>query len=441
MYRWRAARRSDQGKAPRHICCGRVAQLALLFSKSRRLAVNMFDPSTAARLKPETPSRSSGPLARTIGVMGRVFDQRDGLGLYCINLLRNMIELDPATRYVIFLRTPLHSTLFRDYSNVETHVFPARSKLWWDQITVLSAARRFGVDLIFNPKFSIPLFSRYPCAFVLQDSDWYVNPQNYPWWDNIYIRIMLPLYCRKAKRLLVISESTLTDLVRYGVVEADKAKVSHAAVGSNFTPARDEVALSRFRSTYRLPDCFILTVARAYHTGHAGLPPYPGGNNERLVRAYQRYRQRGGAFPLVVAGDRIEEYLRARGFADSDLTGVRFIGFVPNEQIHLAYQLAEFSVLAKLCESFGLPILESLASGCPAIVPKTCAGPEVAAGAARLIDPFDEEDIAQALLEVGSSPQYRRELRERGLVRAQAFTWRQTAQRTLTVLGDMSAST
>jgi glycosyltransferase involved in cell wall biosynthesis len=377
------------------------------------------------------------PTPRTIAVMGRVLDQRDGLGLYCINLLRHMIALDSGNRYVIFLRTPLHGRLFQDYGNAETHVLPARSKLWWDQITVPRAARRFDADLIFNPKFSIPFFTRRPCAFVLQDSDWYVNPQNYPWWDIIYIRLLLPLYCRKAKRLLVISQSTRADLVRHGVIQADKAEVTHAAVSPGFTPLRDEVALRRFRSAYGLPERFILTATRAYHTGHTNSPPYPGGNNERLLRAYRRYRFLGGQLPLVVAGHRVEEYLRTKGFKDVDFAGVRFIGFVPNEQMHLAYQAAEFFVLVKLCESFGLPILEALASGCPAIVPNTCASPEVAGGAARLVDPYNEDDISRALLEVGSSAQSRLEMRERGLARARAFNWTETARRTLAVLNEM----
>jgi glycosyltransferase involved in cell wall biosynthesis len=369
--------------------------------------------------------------------MGRVLDQRDGLGLYCINLLRHLIAWDSGTRYVIFLRTSQHSALFREYANAETWVLPARSKLWWDQITVLRAARRCKADVIFNPKFSIPFLTRRPCAFVLQDSDWYVNPQNYPWWDITYIRLLLPLYCRKARRLLVISQSTLADLERHGVVRADKAKVTHAAVSPNFIPDRDEAALRRFSSKYDLPESFIFTATRVYHTGHANSPPYPGGNNERLVRAYRQYRQRGGRLPLVVAGHCVEEYLRARGFTDTDFAGVRFIGFVPNEQMHLAYQLAEFFVLVKLCESFGLPILEALASGCPAIVPNTCASPEVAGGAARLIDPYDEEDIARALLEVGASERTRWEMRERGIARAQAFSWQETARRTLAVLNEL----
>ena len=377
-------------------------------------------------------------MPRTIGIMGRVLDQRDGLGLYCINLLRNMVALDRDSRYVVFLATPKNADLFHDFTNVETHVLPSRSKLWWDQVIVPRAARRFNVDLIFNPKFSIPFFTRRPCAFVLQDSDWYVNPQHYPWWDNIYIRIMLPLYCRKAKRLLVISQSTLADLARYGVIEKTKAKVTYAAVSANFSPIRDETALREFRSTYRLPASFILTAARAYHTGLTNSPPYPGGNIERLVRAYQLYRRRGGTLPLVVAGHRIYEYLGIRGFSDSDFAEIHFIGFVPNEMMHLAYQSAECLVLTKICESFGLPILEALASGCPAIVPKTCASPEVAGGAARLIDPYNEDDIAQALLEISGSSERRKEMRELGLVRARAFSWPETARGTLAVLNEMS---
>jgi glycosyltransferase involved in cell wall biosynthesis len=372
--------------------------------------------------------------SRTIGVMGRVLDQRDGLGLYCINLLRNMIALDERSRYVIWLRTDERKDVFRDLPNAETHVLPGRGNLWWDQVSVPAAARRFGVDIIFNPKFSVPFATQRPCVFVLQDSDWYLNPQNYQWWDNLYIRLLLPLYCRKASRLLVISQFTLDSLARHGVLRPERAVVIHASVGANFAPSADEAALRDFRLRHHLPEAFILTATRAYHTGLKGSPPYPGGNNERLIRAYRRYRERGGCLPLVVAGHRIEEYLHARGFTPADLQDVRFIGFLPNDQMHLAYQAAAFFVLAKLCDSFGLPILEAMASGCPAIVPKTCAAPEVAGAAARLIDPYDEEDIARALLELDGSAERRAELRRLGLARAQAFTWRETARRTLAVL-------
>jgi glycosyltransferase involved in cell wall biosynthesis len=374
---------------------------------------------------------------RTIGIMGRMLDQDDGLGVYGLHLLREMFRLDPDTSYVVFLDSTKSQHLFAEFGHVTTHVAPTRFKLLWDQVVVPRLARKFDVDLIFHPKFSIPLFTRRPTVFVQQGSDWYVNPKNYPWWDNLYIRLMLPLYSWKATRTLAISQATLDDLAKFTCINVNKSVVSYAGVGPNFTPHRDESALAEFRSQYRLPEKFILTVARTLHIGHKHLPEYPGGNNERLMRAYLRYRREGGALPLVVVGNRVEEYLRARSFTDDDLAHVTFTGFIPNSQIHMAFQLAECFILATLCESFGIPILEALSCGCPAIVPTTCASPEIAGGAARLINPFDEQEIARALTEVTQSRELRTQMRELGLRRAQALSWRETARRTLDVFNQI----
>jgi glycosyltransferase involved in cell wall biosynthesis len=372
--------------------------------------------------------------------MGRLLDQADGLGVYARHLLQHLVSIDTGSRYVIFLASPGASGLFDDHRNVEVRVLESRSRLLWDQVLVPRAARQLGVDLLFNPKFSLPLFSRIPGIFILQSCDWYVNPGNYPWWDNIYIRAMLPLYCRKARAILAISQAALDDLGRHGL-QLPRATVTHAGVGPRFTPDSDPGDLRQFRGDYALPERFILTVARVLHTGHGGLPEYPGGNNERLLRAYQAYRRRASQpLPLVVAGKRVKEYLLARGFGAADLEGVQFLGFVPNERLHAAYQLADCFVLATLCESFGLPILEALASGCPAIVPNTCAAPEVAGGAARLIDPHREEDLTGALLEVAASESLRREMRAAGLERARRFGWPQTARRVLEVFDAVLAA-
>ena len=369
---------------------------------------------------------------RTIGVMGRLLDQSDGLGGYGRHLLHHLLLLDRDSRYVIFLASPATQGLFSGLPNAETRIVPCRSRLIWDQVLVPRLARRLGVDLLFNPKFSLPLFCRIPGVFILQSCDWYVNPGNYLWWDNIYIRAMLPLYCRKAQGVLAISQAVLDELVRYTGLRLSRVGITHAGVGPRFTATADPAELRQFRAAYGLPERFILTVARVLHTGLDRMPEYPGGNNERLVRAYREYRRRAPApLPLVVAGKRVREYLSARGFTDADLEGIRFLGFVPNERLHAAYQLADCFVLATLCESFGLPILEALATGCPAIVPNTCASPEVAGSAARLIDPHREEDMTQALLEVTGSESLRREMRTAGLERARRFGWPQAARRVL----------
>ena len=374
--------------------------------------------------------------------MARLLDQQDGLGVYSRQLLQRLFAIDPQSRYVVFLGSRHSQTLFDAHPNVSTCVLTAPGKLWWDQVLVPRAARRLGVDLIFNPKFSLPLLTAIPGVFVLQSCDWYVNPGNYPWWDNLYIRLTLPLYCRKAHGLLGISRSTLEALQRHTGLALAGAAVTHAGVGPTFTAIRNPTALEKFRQKHSLPERYILTVARVLHTGHATQPEYPGGNNERLVRAYLRYRglvQR--PLPLVIAGRGVEQYLAARGFSRAQLHGVHFLGYVPNDEMHMAYQLADCFVLATLCESFGIPILEALATGCPAIVPKTGAAPEVAGSAARFIDPYSEQDIAQALLEVTQSAPLREYLGQEGIKRARAFSWQHAAQQVLEVFDSILPAT
>jgi glycosyltransferase involved in cell wall biosynthesis len=386
----------------------------------------------AARAQIEEPSPMSA--GRTIAVMARLLDQQDGLGVYSRELLQHLFALDSTTRYVVLLGSSRARPLFEDFANVRTQVLGGSSKLWWDQVAVPRAARRCAADLLFNPKFSLPLLTRIPGVFVLQSCDWYVNPGNYPWWDNLYIRLMLPLYCRKASGLLSISQATLTELTRRTGMKLAGATVTHAGVAPSFNAPRDPLSLQKFREQYRLPERYIFTVARVLHTGNKKMSAYPGGNNERLVRAYRLYRRRSPQpLPLVAAGRNVREYLLARGFSEGDLEGIHFLGFVPNEQIHQAYQLGECFVLATLCESFGIPILEALASGCPAIVPSTGAAPEVAGNAARLIDPYDEEDIARALQEVTQSSRLRENLAREGVRRARVFGWQQAARRVLQV--------
>ena len=371
---------------------------------------------------------------RLICVMGRPLDQDDGIGIYTSHLLRNVLALDAKSRYLILLRTPKHERSFEEFPNAETRVLPARSKTWWDQVVVPRAAKRAKADIIFNPKFSIPLLTGKPTVFVLQGSDWYVNPDNYRWWDNLYIRAMLPIYSAKATKLLSISKCTLEDMVKYGHVDRRKVALSFAAAAPHFKVINEQAPLRAFAEQYRLPPKFILTVARAYHSGHDRLPEYPGGNNETLLRGYRKYRDLGGALPLVVVGWEIERYLRKHGFDDAALEGVHFTGFIPNSEIVKAYNLAEFFILATLYESFGLPLVEALSTGCPAIAPTTGACPEIAQDAARYVDPLSPDAIAQAMFALTSSAELRQQMRSAGLERAKEFTWLKTAERTLAVL-------
>ena len=158
--------------------------------------------------------------------------------------------------------------LFEGFANVQTQVLGGSSKLWWDQVAVPRAARRGGADLLFNPKFSLPLLSRIPAVFVLQSCDWYVNPGQLPLVGQPlhppHVAALLPQGERPARHLP-------GDAHRADAADANQtvARNGHARRGRpELQPvARSAVAAEVPRAISRCPERYIFTVARVLHTG------------------------------------------------------------------------------------------------------------------------------------------------------------------------------
>jgi glycosyltransferase involved in cell wall biosynthesis len=110
---------------------------------------------------------------------------------------------------------------------------------------------------------------------------------------------------------------------------------------------------------------------------------------------------------------------------------VVFVGGVPLDETVPFYQAADLFVYPSFNETFGLPILEAMACGCPVVTSDTSAMPETAGGAAALCDPGDPASIAKAMIDAADP--WRDRLREQGLRRAAQFTWGATAASTLDV--------
>ena len=373
---------------------------------------------------------------RTIGVMGRVLDQEGGLGVYARCLVPELLRQDPHTRYVIFLSTEKSRDLLRRFPNAEPHVLPGRNKLYWDQVT--SSSPRASWAWISSSTPSSP-FPCCPDGLACSSSKGRIGtsiPRTTNGGQPVHAGDAAPVQPEGTAhaRHLPGHAGRSREIRPY---RREPFRRHLRGGRPNITAERDPQALAEFRAKHQLPERFILTVTRAYHSAQRRLIPYPGGNDETLLRAYRRYRAHGGELPLVVVGFRIMEYLCERGFSERDLADVHFLGLVPNAEMHLAYQSAECFVLASLCESFGIKILEALATGCPAIVPTTCASPEIAGSAARLVNPHDEKDIAQALAEVTGSEELRPVHAGERAGRARALTWQDTARRTLAVFDEI----
>ena len=381
--------------------------------------------------------------------MLRAIDDVDGQGIYIRELCDALFELDTRNEYVAFYRKQGQAGRYRDRANVRELVVPGRVKLLWDQVLVPLAARRERVDVLFHHKFSIPLVA--PCPTVVQQrgTEYWSHPEFYVGLsgrlDQLYGRLMIPLYCRRASRVLTNSDTLGEELVRHLGVPRSKLRTVYASADQSFRPISDPDTLARVRAQYGLPsEPFLLMVVKGHQvagqTSHKALTPRK--NVALALEAYGRMRRQtvgaGAAAvpPLVILGLGIAERLTQEAIAQhAEPASVHTPGFVQFSDMPAIYSMARVLVFPSRYESFGLPIVEAMACGCPVVTSTTSACPEVAGDAALLVDPDDVVGLASAMERVSFDPALAVELRQRGFRRAAAFSWSQSAR---TLLAELS---
>ena len=108
-------------------------------------------------------------------------------------------------------------------------------------------------------------------------------------------------------------------------------------------------------------------------------------------------------------------------------------GYIPNSELQYIYNGAYAFLYTSLRESFGIPLLESMACGTPVITSNTSSMPEIAGEDALLINPEDDESISKMMLKIENDESLYNQQREYGLERAKMFSWKKTAENLLKV--------
>jgi glycosyltransferase involved in cell wall biosynthesis len=387
---------------------------------------------------------AAGEAPLRIGLMLRAIDDVDGQGIYIRKLCDALFEADTLNQYVALYSDARQAGRYRGRPNVREVVVPGRGKLLWDQVLVPLAARREHLDVLFHHKFSIPLLP--PCPTVVQQrgTEYWSHPEFYVGWsgrmDQLYNRLLIPLYCRRAVRVLTNSDTLGDELVRHVGVPRSKLRTVYASADEHFRPILDPATLVPVRRRYALPaEPFLLMVVKGHQIlGQHALTPRK--NVTVALEAYGRMRRRLAEAgtpvpPLVILGLGIAERLRPETIARyTDPAAVHTPGFVEFRDMPAVYAMARALIFPSRYESFGIPIVEAMACGCPVVTATTSACPEVAGDAALLVDPDDVEGLESAMERVCLDDALVEELRSRGFRRAASFSWTQSA---LTLLSEL----
>lgn len=240
-----------------------------------------------------------------------------------------------------------------------------------------------------------------------------------------FFRALIRPLVRRADWLITVSRSTAEEIVEWDPTLGRRLSVIHEGVSSDFYPVEPRI-VAAMRAQYHLPEEYILCLGTVQ----------PRKNLSRLLEAFA-LMVRHDAFlpPLVIAGSLgwlYEPILRRVAELRLD-SRVRFLGFVPDDDLPALLSGASVFVFPSIHEGFGLPVLEAMACGVPVVTSNRSSLPEVAGDAAVLVDPFRAEAIAEGIRGVLGSKVTAVELRRLGLQRASVFTWADTARKTLGV--------
>ena len=239
-----------------------------------------------------------------------------------------------------------------------------------------------------------------------------------------------PHTAKVADAIIINSESLRAEVDRHLDVDPDKLHLIPEAVDHDlFRPGDPDEARARLAERYGVHGPFVLFVSSLW--------PYK--NCEGLLRAFAGAELPDHRLVVVGPGRSVEYVAQLKVLADSlGIAGrVVWVGGVPLEETVHFYRAASVFAYPSHNETFGLPILEAMASGCPVVTSDRSAMPETAGGAALLADPTDPESITAALEEACGSEATL--LRKLGLERAMEFTWAATAERTLEVYRQVHA--
>lgn len=339
---------------------------------------------------------------------------------------RFVLVADPASNPVTTKRA-YHDPGLRQKlsgSNVEvvdftTHLFSPAEPF---ALARLAAAQK--LDVFHAPYFNVPLSGDCPLVTTLHD---FRHPDLVPKITAprtilkfIYYEAMLRATLAHSDALVCVSQSLADDVLRFRPAVKDKITVIKHGVSASFYPVEPKLVQKNLAEDFDLTGPYFLFVGT--------LKPHKNllATLEAFALAIEKLPP---GYSLVIAAEHDPRYPEIPARVNQlGLAGkVRFLGHVPKNKLVMLYCGARATLMPSSYESFGLPVLESMACGTPVIAAPLTALPEIAGDAACYALP-EPQPLAGAMLDIASNDALYEGLRSKGLHHAQGYSWGNAAR-------------
>jgi glycosyltransferase involved in cell wall biosynthesis len=352
-----------------------------------------------------------------------------GAGNYIIQLIRALAAQESDHDFVVFAQPRGQDMIaLPEGSPVERVTVEERSpgsRLIWEQVQFPKLIRVSGVELLHSTHYTRPTWLACKSVVTFHDMTFFLYPELHTWARRFYFPKMMRMSASRADELITVSDSTRDDIVRLLGIDPKKITTTHLGVNPGYKPIDDQNKKRSVIEKYALPEKFILFV---------GLVE-PRKNLPVLIDAFKRLIDEEFNFKLILVGrfgwmyEKVFDQVKELGLENM----VQFLGYVPQEDLPVVYNLARLFVYPTIYEGFGLPVLEAMACGIPVITSDVSSLPEIV-GEAGILTPVNDSDaLFEAIVQGLTDSDLRQELIHKGPRRAANFSWAKTAQLTLQV--------
>ena len=352
----------------------------------------------------------------------------DGIGYYTQNICEQLYRVNDRIKVEKIIFGKVNGTA---YPNGTAHILPRYST---SALLTAISARPFKIESAIEQKIDLfhstdhhtPKLKNIPVVSTLMDA----IPLSNPNWVNSKARRLKNWVWRKsgswADHIITISNYSKDQINYYFNIPEEKISVIPLGVDAVYFEKIDIQERQKISNRCNLPNNYFLVVGTLQ----------PRKNIERIIAAHESFpADFRREFPLIIVGRNGwgSERLIARLKAYENRNEIRWLQRVDDQVKRSLMQQASAIVFPSLCEGFGLPILESFASGAPVITSNITAIPEVAGNAAWLVDPYDVDDIGNAMMSLVQDKDLVRQYVKNGLMRAKQFTWAECTRKTIEI--------
>lgn len=358
----------------------------------------------------------------------RIFrPNKHGMDFVALETIRELQKIDHENEYFIFV-SPGPDHCLNESDNMHIVELRCPSYPLWEQVALPRAVARVRPDLLHCTSNTAPVKCPVPLVLTLHDIIFLEKRQSssrslYQEMGWHYRRLVVPRILSECRKIITVSNFECNRIREALNLPKDRL----TAVYNGYSP--------HFRQMPPAPEIVHKYVPSDDYLFFLGNTD-PKKNTPRVLKAYGLYlRQSKHKRPLLIADlkeEAIDGILSAEGIKEIK-PYLSFPGYIPNADLAALYNGAFAFLYPSLRESFGIPMLESMACGTPVIAGNTSAMPEIAGEGALLADPLDENDIARKILLLEEDDTFYQQQVDYGLERVKLFSWRKSAEALLKI--------